>query len=68
MDIIRNYGHCNGVDFKSGKWSVESIHEGLPGGSVVKSPLANAGDRVCGKVSHAAEQLSPLATTGEPVL
>lgn len=51
VDIIRNYGHCNGVDFKSGKWNVESIHEGLPGVSMQRSPLANA-DMDCEKISH----------------
>ena len=54
VDIIRNYGHCNGVDFKSGKWKVESIHEGLLGVSMVRSPPADAGDMDCGKISHAA--------------
>ena len=52
VDIIRNYGHCNGVDFKSGKWNVESIHEGLPGVSMRRSPPANAGDMDCGTISH----------------
>ena len=41
-------------------------------GSVVKNLPANAGDMVSvpgqGKISHAMEQLSPCATTTEPVL
>ena len=42
----------------------------FPGGAVVKNPPANAGghwfDPWSGKISHAAEQLSPWATTTEP--
>ena len=45
---------------------------GFPGGSVVKSPPANAGDTgsLCGlgKIPHAVEHLSLCATTFEPVL
>ena len=45
---------------------------GFPGGAVVKNPPANAGDMGSdpwsGKIPHAAEQLSPFATTTEPVL
>ena len=40
------------------------------GGAVVKNPPANAGDGFnpwSGKIPHAAEQLSPCATTTEPV-
>ena len=44
----------------------------FPGGAVVKSQPANAGehgfDPWTGKIPHAAEQLSPCATTTEPVL
>ena len=43
---------------------------GFPGGTVVKSPPANAGDKGSssgpGRSHHAAEQLSPCATTTEP--
>ena len=43
---------------------------GFPGGAVVKNPPANAGENGfepwSGKIPHAAEQLSPLATTTEP--
>ena len=43
---------------------------GFPGGAVVKNPPANAGDigfePWSGKIPHAAEQLSPCATTTEP--
>ena len=45
--------------------------QGFPGGTVVKNPPANAGDRFepwSGKIPHAAEQLSPCATTTEPAL
>ena len=41
------------------------------GGSVVKNPLANTGDRLdpwSGKIPHATKQLSPCTTTIEPVL
>ena len=45
---------------------------GFPGGAVVKNPPANAGDTGSkprsGKIPHAAEQLSPCATTTEPAL
>ena len=44
----------------------------FPGGPVVKNPPANAGgqgfDPWSGKMPHAAEQLSPCATTTEPAL
>ena len=46
--------------------------QGFPGGTVVKNPPANAEDigfePWSGKIPHAAEQLSPYATTTEPVL
>ena len=38
----------------------------FPGGAVVKNPPADGGDT--GSIPHAAEQLSPCATTTEPVL
>ena len=45
---------------------------GFPGGAVVKNPPANAGGHgfePCSvKIPHATEQLSPCATTTEPVL
>ena len=45
---------------------------GFPGGRVVKNPPANAGDTGSspgpGRFPHAAEQLSPCATTTEPAL
>ena len=44
----------------------------FPGSTVVKNPPANAGghgfDPWSWKISHAAEQLSPCATTTEPAL
>ena len=40
--------------------------EDFPGGSVVKKSPANAGDM--GWIPHAAEPLSPCATTTEPLL
>ena len=45
--------------------------QGFPGGSVVKNPLVNVGDR--GLIpdlgrSHMTEQLSPCTTTFEPEL
>ena len=52
---------------RSQKWKCE----GFPGGSVVKKPLANAGERshfLIQEDPHASEQLSPCATTIEPVL
>ena len=45
--------------------------EDFPGGAVVKNPPANAGDTVLSlvrKIPHATEQLSPCATTTEPLL
>ena len=43
----------------------------FPGGTVVKNPPANEGDMGSspgpGRFPHAAEQLSPCATTTEPV-
>ena len=48
------------------------ITEDFSGGTVVKNPFANAGDTgsipSLGKIPHAAEQLSPCATTTEPAL
>ena len=45
-------------------------YRGFPGGAVVENLPANAGDAgsspACGKIPHAAEQLSPWATTTEP--
>ena len=45
---------------------------GFPGGSVIKNLPASAGDMGLildlGKIPHAEEQLSPCATTIEPVL
>ena len=43
---------------------------GFPGGAVVKNLPAKAGDMGLspGKIPHAAEQLSPCATTTEPAL
>ena len=52
---------------RSQKWKCE----GFPGGSVVKKPLTNAGERshfLIQEDPHASEQLSPCATTIEPVL
>ena len=50
----------------------KKILGGFPGGAVVKNPPANAGDTGSspgpGRFPHAAEQLSPCATTTEPVL
>ena len=47
------------------------MNEGFPGGAVVENLPANAGDTGSdpwsGKIPHAAEQLSPQATTTEPV-
>ena len=45
---------------------------GFPGGAVVENPPANAGNTGsspgAAKIPHAAEQLSPCATTSELVL
>ena len=40
--------------------------KGFPGGAVVKNP--HGFEPWSGKIPHAAEQLSPCATTTEPVL
>ena len=49
-----------------------SAELGFPGGTVVKDPPANAGEHGfepwSGKIPHAAERLSPCATTTEPAL
>ena len=44
-------------------------YRGFPGGAVVESLPANAGDTGSspGKIPHATEQLGPWATTTEPV-
>ena len=51
---------------------VKKRGRGFPGGAVVKNPPANAGHTGSspwsGKIPHAAEQLSPCATTTEPAL
>lgn len=53
------------------KLAKEKIKQGLPGGSLVRNPLANAGDEDStpgsGR-SHVTEQLSLYATTAEPGL
>ena len=51
-------------------YSLKVLLLDFPGGSVVKNPPASAGDRFkpwSGKIPHATEQLSPQATTMEPV-
>ena len=54
------------------KLCCKSIFQGFPGGAVVKNLPANAGDTGsspgAGRIPHAAEQLSPCATTTEPAL
>ena len=42
--------------------------QGFPSGAAVKNPPANAGEPWYRKIPHAAEQLSPCATTTEPAL
>ena len=56
-------------------WEKQHIKNALwdfPGGAVVKNQPAKAGDtgssRGPGRFPHAAEQLSPCATTTEPAL
>ena len=53
------------LSFKKMKW-------GFPGGTVVKNPPAKCRghgfEPWSGKIPHAAEQLSPCATTTEPEL
>ena len=44
------------------------LHWDFPGSSVVKNLPANAGDHWSRRIPHATEQLSPCATTMEPVL
>ena len=53
--------------------TLKLVDRDLPGGPVVKNPPSNAGDAgsIPGrgtKIPHAAEQLSPCATSTEPVL
>ena len=49
----------------------KNINWGFPGGTVIKNPPANAGDTGLspgpGRSHMAVEQLSPCATTTEPV-
>ena len=51
-------------------WSSNKAHTDFPGGTVVKNLPVNAGDTGLspgpGRFLHAAEQLSPCATTTEP--
>ena len=49
--------------------AIKKPNRGFPGGSVVKNTICNAGktDPWLGKVPHATEQLSPSATTTEPM-
>ena len=56
---------------ESKKAIIENELRDFPRGTVVKNLPANAGDTGSswsGKIPHAAEQLSPCATTTEPVL
>ena len=57
--------------YGSDEW-IKKTWAGFPGGAVVKNPPANAGghgfEPWSGKIPRAAEQLSPCATTTEPVL
>ena len=51
------------------RWTKRDEMEGFPGGSVVQNLSANAGDTVRSLIwEDATEQLSPRATTIEPVL
>ena len=58
LDWVSHQLNGNGWDF--------------PGDSLVENPPANAGEKEIDpwsrKIPHAAEQLSPCATTTEPVL
>ena len=51
------------------RWERRDILD-FPGGALVKNPPTNAGGQGfepwSGKIPHAAEQLSPCATTTEP--
>ena len=47
---------------------IKFLKGGFPGDSVVKNSPANAGDPWSGKIPHVMEQVSPFATTVEPVL
>ena len=59
-------------DHLSSKISFKNEGQGFPDSSVVKNPLANAGDMGwisdLGKIPHALEQLSLRATATEPML
>ena len=50
---------------------IQDSTQGFPGGSVVKNPPVDAGDEFDSwfrKIPHAKEQLTPCATTTQPVL
>ena len=58
------------MNYSSIKMSLKKIIKGFPGGTVVKNPLANAGDTGLspGLGRSHMPQLSPCSTTTEPVL
>ena len=63
----------NRTKSKDSKFHYKTNVKGFPGGSVVKNPPASVGNTgsIPGqgtKTPHAKEQLSPCATTIEPVL
>ena len=63
-----NYCTCKQQRQESSlEFLIMSRHVGFPGGTVVRNPPANAGNTGPGpgKSRHAAEQLSPCATTTE---
>ena len=61
MEEVTKMGPCIKTDFSD-----------FPGGAVVNNLPANVGDTGfypwSGKIPHAAEQLSPCATTTDPAL
>ena len=63
---------CSSISKKQTTQSKNRQKRDFPGGTEVKNPPANAGDTGSspgpGRFPHATEQLSPCATTTEPVL
>ena len=66
--------HCifsveNFIEIIVGSYALVRNNRDFPGGPVVKNPPANAGfEPWSRKIPYAVEQLSPCATTTEPVL
>ena len=65
-DVVKGAPSCQAAG------GIKRCGQDFPGGTVVKTPPANAGDTGSSpgpeRIPHAAEQLSPCATTTKPAL